>query len=90
LPAQAYSPAGQLVTQVPAEHAVPTAHTVPQAPQFIGSLFLLVQNFAPPPVVQASGVVVGHEHVPLEHCWPASHMVPQPPQLFASIWVLAQ
>jgi hypothetical protein len=90
LPAQASSPGGQLVTQVPAEQAWPATQTVPQVPQFIGSLFLMVQNFAPPLAEQASGVVAGQEQVPPEHCCPASHTAPHTPQLFASTWVFAQ
>ncbi len=90
LPAQAYSPAGQLVTQLPFEHAVPEAQLVPHDPQFCGSRLRFVQNAAPPPVVQASRVVAGHAHDPPEHCCPARQAFPHEPQLFESTWVFAQ
>jgi hypothetical protein len=69
---------------LPIEHAVPAAQIVPHAPQFKGSVCLFVQNAAPPPVVQASGVVAGQEQVLPEHSWPSGQTVPQLPQLFAS------
>jgi hypothetical protein len=63
---------------------------VPHDPQFSASDCLFVQNAAPPPVVQASGVVAGQAHWPVEHCWPDGQTLPQLPQLLASFAVLAQ
>jgi hypothetical protein len=69
---------------------LPTAQTVPQTPQLSGSVCFDVQNFSPPLVVQASGVVAGQEQALPEHCWPIGQIIPQPPQLFASLTTFAQ
>jgi hypothetical protein len=55
------SAAEQAWTQFPAEQTWPAAQTVPHAPQFCGSVCLLVQK-EPAPVPQASGVAAGQAH----------------------------
>lgn len=75
LPAHACSPAGQLVTQFPEEHAVPELHVVPHVPQFPGSVSRSVQNaFTPNP--QAFGFAIGQEQEPPSHCCPAGQATP--------------
>lgn len=70
-------------------HTCPVAHFVPQAPQFWGSVWKLVQ-MAVVPVPQAFGVVVGQAQVLFVQACPAGQTFAQAPQLLASFVRLAQ
>lgn len=60
----------------------PGPHTLPHAPQLLGSTLLSVQ--APP----HTSCPPGHWHVPPLQVWPVAQAVPQAPQLLASDEVL--
>ncbi len=80
---QAVWPEEQVSTHPRALHICPAAHCVPQAPQFAGSDWKLVQRAATP-APQASGSAAGQAQLPFEHCWPAGHAWPQAPQFRVS------
>ena len=77
-------------------HAPPThpsvdtcgsAQTVPQAPQFVGSMEVRVQNAVTPVPHVARPAPQVVPHAPAEHTWPAEHAMPQLPQLVLSVRV---
>jgi hypothetical protein len=74
--------AGQLHTLE--VHTPPSAHALPQLPQFCGSVVMLEH-----PV---GHVIVpdGHVQTPLLHCAPALQAVPQLAQFAGSVWVSVQ
>jgi len=69
-----------------AVHVSPLPHTVPQTPQFVGSVVVSTQ--APPQSVVPPTQFA--PQLPLEHTWPPGQMVPHMPQLLESICVLTQ
>jgi hypothetical protein len=74
---------------------VPAAQTVPQAPQFALSVWVLAQYGAPFTGVQSVSVPPSIEahassHFPATQSVPALHAVPQVPQLSLSVFVSAQ
>jgi hypothetical protein len=82
-------PTEQPWTHWPAAQTCPAAHFTPHAPQFCGSVPVLVQK-APLAFAQASGVAAGQAHWPPEQAWPAGQASPQVPQLLASRATSAQ
>jgi hypothetical protein len=79
----------QEAAQTPPVQSWPAAHLVPQAPQFCGSVWKLVQN-AEVPDPHALGVALGQAQLLPEQVWPTGHAWPQEPQLAASVPRLAQ
>ena len=71
--------AEQVCWQTPPEQYLPAPQmadgvVAPQAPQFDGSVWKLVQK-ALGPIPQALGVLMGQLHFPLEQVWPASQVL---------------
>lgn len=65
LPAQVTKPDPQVLTQAPALHTSVDGHTVPQTPQFFGSVWRFVQTRLEP-VPQVLGLAAGHLQAPPE------------------------
>ena len=90
LPEQFVSPAPQVVTHTPAEHAWPPGHTLPQAPQLLLSVLTLISQ---PFVAIASqlrkpALQAPRPQAPVVHVDAAlakEQRTPQPPQLFTSV-----
>jgi len=76
--------------QLPFTHAAPDGQTMPQLPQFIGSLIMSVQ-IGPCGPGQVFGWLGGHivppppPHIPAWQTAPDGHTMPQPPQLVGSL-----
>jgi hypothetical protein len=85
LPLQSTRPGVQVTAQTPTLHTCPAVHLVPQAPQFVLSVFVSTHVPVPPvgvhsvrPFWQVS------EHLPPPHTVPAAQSVPQAPQFALS------
>lgn len=83
MPSQSLLPGGQVNPQCPivqvAVPLVPAGQTLPQPPQFNGSV--MVSTHRVPQIVAAEA---GHEHIPCWHVWPPPHCRPHPPQFMLS------
>ena len=87
-PLQSVNPAAQVGTQAPDEQVCPAGHTVPQEPQFLGSLVTFVQTAAAPVPQICFGAT--QVQVDEEQTSPAMQTAPQPPQLDALTAVSTQ
>jgi hypothetical protein len=74
-PLHARVPTGH--SHAPLTHACPTAHTVPQPPQFETLVSTFTQSFSQA-ISLASAQVV--PHTPPEQTWPRAHALPHVPQ----------
>ena len=86
LPLHIVSPAGQVLTQAPAEHACPVAQTLPHWPQLEVSVLVLAHL----PLQLIWPAVQLAWHTPIEHVCAPGHAVPQPPQFLESVVTLVQ
>jgi hypothetical protein len=77
-PLHRLSPVAHVGTQLPEEQAWPAGHTLPQVPQFLGSLEVLVQTAAGTP----GQLVLGerHWHVDAEQTSAGTQACPHAPQ----------
>ena len=87
---QATWEATQVAAHFPFEQSSPAGHTLPQLPQFSGSVEVEEQKVG---VAAGQATWLAEQvctHFPPEQSSPAAHTAPQPPQLFGSFEVLAQ
>jgi hypothetical protein len=79
---------------MPPTHVSPAAQGRPHAPQFFGSVLVLVHPVAQhcSPFVQTGPPLQlgGTWHMPPRHCAPVAHAMPHMPQLFGSVSMLVQ
>jgi hypothetical protein len=69
----------------------PAAHLLPQVPQLLGSVAVIVHTPGFWAVMPQITPLFGHApHAPESHGAPVAHALPQPPQLFGSLISLAQ
>jgi hypothetical protein len=92
VPSQSAKPVAQRTTvqALPAQPLVATlasAHTVPHAPQWAGSITVLAQKAVGPAPQARSGEAQVVPHTPAEHTRPAAQAAPQPPQWALSLRV---
>jgi hypothetical protein len=78
-PLQFVSPAMHMPEHIPPEQTWPVGHTLPQAPQLFGSLWVAVHT----PEQRASPFV--HAQLPFWHVVAPVQVVPHPPQLLLSV-----